>query len=109
MLAHYAVRHFLHEAAQEADEDPDRLSFIHAVQVIRRRIRNPGAFPPARRPRRLRQAVPNEILEEHAESSRGQSMPRGVKRKMSNYKIRHRGPLSREVHASEPQIVIHNY
>ena len=45
MLAHYAVRHFLHEAAQEADEDPDCLSFIHAVRVIRRRIRNPGAFP----------------------------------------------------------------
>lgn len=46
MLAHYAVRHFLHEAAQEADEDPDRLSFLHAVHVIRRRVQNPGAFPP---------------------------------------------------------------
>ena len=110
MLAHYAVRHFLHEAAREADEDPDRLSFIHAVHVIWRRVRNPGACPPAHRPRKLRQAVRNEILEERAESSRGQSKPRGrgVKRKMSNYRIRHRGPLSREVHAWEPQIVIHN-
>ena len=42
MLAHYAVRHFLYEA----DEDPDRLSFTHAVQVLRRRIQNPGAFSP---------------------------------------------------------------
>ena len=80
MLAHYAVRYFLHEA----DEDTDHLSFIHAVQVIRRRIRNPGAFPPAHRPRRLRQAVQDEILEERAESSWGHSKLRGVKRKMSN-------------------------
>ena len=50
MLAHYAVRRFLHEAATEADLDPDRLSFIHAVQVVRRRIQNPGAFPPCASP-----------------------------------------------------------
>ena len=73
MLAHYAVRHVLHEAAQEADEALDRLSFIHAVHVIRRRVQNPGAFPHAHRPRRLRLAVQNEILEERAESSRSQS------------------------------------
>lgn len=47
----------------------------------------------------------DEILEERAESSRGQAKPRGVKRKMSKFKIRHRGPLSREVHSWEPEIV----
>ena len=35
----------IHAAARQAD-DPDRLSFVHAVRVIRRRIQNPGAFPP---------------------------------------------------------------
>lgn len=50
MLAHYAVRRFLHEAARAADQDPDRLSFLHAVQVVRRRIQNPGAFPPCAPP-----------------------------------------------------------
>ena len=45
MLAHYAVRHLVHEAARTVGEDPDRLSFIHAVQVLRRGIINPGAFP----------------------------------------------------------------
>ena len=109
MLAHYAARRFLHEAAQEADEDPDRLSVTHAVQVLRRRIRNPGAFPPARRLRRLAQAVQDEILEERAESSRGQSKPRGVKRKMSKYKIRHRGPLSGKVHDWKPEILVANH
>ena len=46
MLAYYAVRCLIHAAARQADEDPDRLSFVHAVQVVRRRVRNPGAFPP---------------------------------------------------------------
>ena len=45
MLAQYAVRSFLHEAALVANEDPDRLSFTHAVQVVRRRVQNPGASP----------------------------------------------------------------
>ena len=46
MLAYYAVRRLIHAAARQADEDPDRLSFVHAVQVVRRRVQNPGAFPP---------------------------------------------------------------
>ena len=45
MLAHYAVRWLIHEAARKVDEDPDRLSFVHAVRVIRRRVENPGVFP----------------------------------------------------------------
>ena len=46
MLAYYAVRWLIHAAARQADEDPDRLSFVHAVQVVRRRVQNPGSFPP---------------------------------------------------------------
>ena len=46
MLAHYAVRRLIHEAARKVDEDPDRLSFIHAVRVVRRRVENPGISPP---------------------------------------------------------------
>ena len=45
MLAHYAVRRLIHEAARKVDEDPDRLSFVHAVRVVRRRLENPGVSP----------------------------------------------------------------
>jgi len=38
MMAHFAVRGLMHEAALEANEDPDRLSFVHAVRVIRRKL-----------------------------------------------------------------------
>jgi hypothetical protein len=47
LLAHFAVRGLMHEAALQADEDPDRLSFSHAVQVIRRKIPHFAALPPS--------------------------------------------------------------
>ena len=46
LLAHYAVRCLIHEAAGRAGEDPDRLSFLHTVNVVRYRTIHPGAFPP---------------------------------------------------------------
>ncbi|HEX2712278.1 MAG TPA: IS4 family transposase [Candidatus Acidoferrales bacterium] len=47
MMAHFAVRGLMHEAALKADEDPDRLSFLHAVCVIRRKLPTCGAIPPS--------------------------------------------------------------
>ena len=38
LLAHFAVRKLMHEAALQADLDPDRLSFLHAVRVVRRKL-----------------------------------------------------------------------
>jgi hypothetical protein len=46
MMAHFAVRSLIHDAALRADEDPDRLSFLHAVRVIRRKLPVFGALPP---------------------------------------------------------------
>lgn len=46
MMAHFAVRGLMHEAAIKADEDPDRLSFVHAVRVIRRKLAIYHAIPP---------------------------------------------------------------
>ena len=47
LLAHYAVRYLMHQAAREADEDPDDLSFVHAVRVMRRRLLAAGDIPPS--------------------------------------------------------------
>jgi hypothetical protein len=38
LLAHFAVRQLMHEAAWSVAEDPDRLSFLHAVRVVRRKL-----------------------------------------------------------------------
>jgi hypothetical protein len=51
LLAHFAVRGLMHEAALRADEDPDRLSFSHAVRVVRRKLPLFAALPPSRQAR----------------------------------------------------------
>jgi hypothetical protein len=47
MMAHFAIRGLMHEAALKADEDPDRLSFLHTVRVVQRRIARAVAIPPS--------------------------------------------------------------
>jgi hypothetical protein len=47
LLAHFAVRGLMHEAALRADEDPDRLSFVHAVRVVRRKLPLFAALSPS--------------------------------------------------------------
>jgi hypothetical protein len=47
LLAHYAVRGLMHEAALKADEDPDCLSFSHAVRVVRRKLPVFAALSPS--------------------------------------------------------------
>lgn len=47
MMAHFAVRGLMHEAALKADEDPDRLSFLHAVRVVRRKMTSIASIPPS--------------------------------------------------------------
>ena len=47
LLAHFAVRGLMHEAALRVEEDPDRLSFLHAVRVVRRKLARFAALPPS--------------------------------------------------------------
>jgi len=47
LMAHFAIRGLMHEAALKADEDPDRLSFLHAVRVVRRKLALYVAIPPS--------------------------------------------------------------
>ena len=47
LMLHYAIRGLMHEAALRVDVDPDRLSFLHAIRVVRRKLPMFGAFPPS--------------------------------------------------------------
>jgi IS4 transposase len=47
LLAHFAIRGLMHEAATEAGAGPGDLSFMHAVRVIRRRLPRFAAIPPS--------------------------------------------------------------
>jgi len=89
LMAHFAIRGLLHEAALQADLDPDRLSFLHAVRVVRRQWPLFVAVPPQERTL-FHQGVLREILQERVVSSRTRHYPRGVKRKMSHFPLRPR-------------------
>jgi hypothetical protein len=46
LLTHHAIRKVMVDAAEEADIDPDRLSFIRTLRIIRRQITGPADFSP---------------------------------------------------------------
>ena len=52
LLAHFAIRGLMHEAAAKGDVDSDQLSFVHAVRVIRRKLPQFVAISPSG-PRRV--------------------------------------------------------
>jgi hypothetical protein len=47
LLAHFALRGLMHEAAVHAGKDPDRISFVHTVRVARRTLPRFAALPPS--------------------------------------------------------------
>lgn len=46
LLTHYAIRKLMCKAADEAGLDPDRLSFMRSLRVIRRKVTNQADFFP---------------------------------------------------------------
>jgi hypothetical protein len=63
MLAHFAFRGLMHEAALKANEDRDRRSFLDSLRVLRRRMASFVSIPPQGR-RAFHDAVLDEILNE---------------------------------------------
>lgn len=46
LLAHYSIRAIMIDAADQADIDPDQLSFIRSLNVVRRQVTDQAAFSP---------------------------------------------------------------
>ena len=46
LLAHYAIRSLMTEAAGSAGIDPDRVSFMRSINVVRRQVTGQAAFSP---------------------------------------------------------------
>jgi Insertion element 4 transposase N-terminal/Transposase DDE domain len=44
LLTHYGIRHLMRGAADQAELDPDRMSFIRALRVVRRQVSGQAAF-----------------------------------------------------------------
>lgn len=46
LLTHYAIRVFMAEAAEDLGDDPDRISFLRSIRVIRRQVDDQAGFSP---------------------------------------------------------------
>jgi hypothetical protein len=46
LLVHYAIRELMWQAAQHADEDPDRISFTRTLNLVRRQVSAQAAVSP---------------------------------------------------------------
>lgn len=87
LIAHFAVRYLMHEAALLVGLDPDRLSFVGAIEVIRDAIIEFQMTSPPQLPH-LYQRLLRDIAAERLPERRLRSNPRVVKRKMSNFRLK---------------------
>jgi hypothetical protein len=111
LLAHFAIRHspfaicqLITQAARPRGLDRDWLSLTHAVRVIKRKMPQAAAVPPERLTALL-DALREQIASARCVSSRARFNPPGVKRKMSNLNVRHRGERLHQWH--QPTSVRH--
>lgn len=87
LIAHYAIRATMHEAALGAGTDPDRLSFVHAVRVIADAIPEFQMASAADLPR-LYLRLLRDIAAVRLPERRLRNNPRVVKRKMSKFNLK---------------------
>jgi hypothetical protein len=87
LIAHYAIRFTMHEAAHLAAIDPDRLSFMHALRVIQAAISEFQMTAPELLPQ-LYQRMLCDIAAERLPERRQRTNPRVVKRKMSKFHLK---------------------
>ena len=87
LLAHYAVRTLMHEAALQADIDPDRLSFVHALEVVREAVAEFQIVAPEQE-QALYKRLLSDIAAIRLPERRPRINPRVVKQKMSNFKLK---------------------
>ena len=87
LIAHWAVRFLMHQAAIKADLDPDRLSFTHALRVIGEAARDFQTAAPGMMPLVYARML-EDIASRPLPARRARSNPRVVKRKMSNFDLK---------------------
>lgn len=87
LIAHYAIRFLMHQAALQADLDPDRLSFVHALQVIGDAVPEFQMIAPDQLPH-LYTRLLQDIADGRLPERRLRSNPRVVKRKMSKFRLK---------------------
>jgi hypothetical protein len=96
LIAHYAIRALMHQAALHRELDPDRISFVHALELLRDAIAEFQMTARHLLPD-LWQRLWRDIARYPLPKRRHRTNPRVVKRKMSSFR------LKRPEHTAWPQ------
>lgn len=96
LLAHYAIRAVMHEAALRAHVAPDRLSFVKTVRILRNAVFEFQIMAESQRAVWYEHLL-RDIGREQLPARDNRCNPRVVKRKMSNF------DLKRDIHRQWPQ------
>jgi hypothetical protein len=83
LLTHYAIRHLMHQAADGAETELDRVSFMRSLRVIRRQVTDQAAFPPQTLAASIR-ATLTEIAQRLNPARRTRTSLRAVKQPRHN-------------------------
>jgi hypothetical protein len=87
LIAHYALRFLMHEAALQAGTDPDRLSFAHALTVVQQAVPEFQMVHPDQVDQ-LYARLLRDIAAGRLPPRRPRVNPRVVKRKMSKFLLK---------------------
>lgn len=87
LACHYAIRALISDVADDADLDPDRISFTGTIRAARRSVRA-GLGVAERAITSAYHSVRTEITAQ-LNTRRVRAAPRVVKRKMSSYPVKH--------------------
>jgi hypothetical protein len=87
LIAHYAIRSLMHQAAMQAEIDPDRLSFTQALAVVQAAIPEFQMTAPDLLPE-LYARLLSDLAAKLLPVRRLRTNPRVVKRKMSNFRLK---------------------
>lgn len=87
LIAHYAVRRVMHDSALQHGLDPDRLSFVNAVELICDAIPEFQLVAPEQHPR-LYQRLLRDVARYRLPERANRINPRVVKRKMSKFRLK---------------------
>lgn len=96
LIAHYIVRAFMHEAALDADVNPDRLSFVGALRIVQDALIEFQLADPACHPALVTRLL-HDLARERLPERRNRINPRVVKRTVIRF------PRKRAEHARPAQ------
>ena len=97
LIAHYIVRAFMHQAALQADLDPDRLSFVGGLRIVQDALIEFQLADPACHPALVIRLL-HDLARQRLPKRRDRINPRVVKRTISRFKRKR----PKHVHLPQP-------